>query len=289
MKTVKALIEDTAAQLEAAEIPSARWDAERLVAHGLKKSRLELYTHPESGVDEKTQELLSGLVARRLKRQPLQYLIGSQEFWGLSFKVTPHVLIPRPESELLVEAAVTLCKTRAMKTPPVVADIGTGSGCLTVALAKEIPEAVVYATDVSAQALSIAEENTKAHDLCGRIRFLEGDLWGPLKQEGLTGRIDLLVSNLPYISRASIAQLQSEIREYEPRIALDGGTDGLDLYRRLLAGARDMLAPQSAMILELGMHQAEAVRKSAERFGWRVYRIIKDGANIPRVMILVSS
>lgn len=288
MKTVKALIESTAAQLESAGIPSARWDAELLLAHGLKKSRLELYTHPESGVDEKAQELLSGQVTRRLKRQPLQYLIGFQEFWGLSFKVTPDVLIPRSESELLVEAAVTLRETGSMESP-VVADIGTGSGCLAVALAKEIPASQVYATDISARALSIAKENAKTHGLCGRIRFLKGDLWEPLREAGLAGRVDLLVSNLPYIRRASIARLQSEVRDYEPRIALDGGADGLDLYRRLLAEAKDMLVPQGAMILELGLCQAEAVKETAHRSGLKIHRIVEDGAGIPRVMILASS
>jgi release factor glutamine methyltransferase len=289
MKTLKALIEGTTAQLEAAGIPSARWDAERLLAHGLNKSRLELYTHPEFDVDEKARELLSGLVARRLKRHPLQYLIGFQEFWGYSFKVTPDVLIPRSESELLVEAAVALRETGWMQPKPIVTDMGTGSGCLAVALACEIPGSQVYATDISGRALSIALENAKAHGLCNRIRFLKGDLWEPLRQLDLAGRIDLLVSNLPYIRRASMGQLQSEVRDHEPRIALDGGADGLDLYRRLLADAKEMLIPKGTMILEMGIHQAKAVKEVAQRSGLMIHRIVKDGAGIPRVMILGST
>ena len=285
MKTVKVLIETAAAQLKEAGITGARWDAELLVAHGLNKSRLDLYAYPEVSVDQESQEAVSRLVVRRQSRYPLQYLIGFHEFWGLSFKVTPHVLIPRTETELLVETAVNLYET-GRKSPRVVADIGTGSGCLAVALAKEMPGSWVYATDVSEEALSIAEENAKIHGVEYRVRFLRGDLCEPIKRMGFSGRVDLLVSNLPYIPRAAFAQLQSEVRDYEPRIALDGGADGLDVYRRLLAQAGEVLAKQGMMILELGDRQAEGIKTIVKQYRLVVQQVVEDGFGIPRVIVL---
>ena len=289
MKTVKALIETTTARLQAAGIAQARWDAELLVAHGLKESRLVLYAHPERGVDKEDQATLSSLVARRANREPLQHLIGFQEFWGLSFKVGPDVFIPRPETECIIEAALTFREALKSLTSPIVVDIGTGSGCLAVALAKELPQAQIYATDLSSEALSIAEENARAHGVSGRLRFLKGDLYGPLKRQGLACQINLLVSNPPYIPQTSLEDLQPEVRDYEPRMALDGGVDGLEVYRRLLVEAPALLAPGGIMILELGQGQAADVGALAIRSGLMIYRMVKDGAGIPRVLILLPA
>ena len=287
MKTVKALIEATMARLQAAGIAQARWDAELLVAHGLKESRLMLYAHPERGVDEESEAALLSLVGRRASREPLQHLIGLQEFWGLAFNVGRDVFIPRPETELLIEAALASQEIWLKQASPIVADIGTGSGCLAVALAKELPQAQIYATDLSSEALVTAEENAKAHGVSRRIRFLAGDLYEPLKRQGLAGQIDLIVSNPPYIPRASLAQLQPEVRDYEPRMALDGGLDGLSVYRRLLAEAPALLTPQGVMILELGYGQADEVRALATRSRFMIHRMIRDGAGIPRVLTLL--
>jgi len=287
MKTVKALIEATMARLQAAGIAQARWDAELLVAHGLKESRLMLYAHPERGVDEESEAALLSLVGRRVNREPLQHLIGLQEFWGLAFNVGRDVFIPRPETELLIEAALASQEIWLKQASPIVADIGTGSGCLAVALAKELPQAQIYATDLSSEALVTAEENAKAHGVSRRIRFLAGDLYEPLKRQGLAGQIDLIVSNPPYIPRASLAQLQPEVRDYEPRMALDGGLDGLSVYRRLLAEAPALLAPRGVMILELGHGQADEVRALATRSRFMIHRTIRDGAGIPRVLTLL--
>ena len=287
MKTVKALIEATMARLQAAGIAQARWDAELLVAHGLKESRLMLYAHPERGVDEESEAALLSLVGRRASREPLQHLIGLQEFWGLAFNVGRDVFIPRPETELLIEAALASQEIWLKQASPIVADIGTGSGCLAVALAKELPQAQIYATDLSSEALVTAEENAKAHGVSRRIRFLAGDLYEPLKRQGLAGQIDLIVSNPPYIPRASLAQLQPEVRDYEPRMALDGGLDGLSVYRRLLAEAPALLTPQGVMILELGHGQADEVRALATRSRFMIHRTVRDGAGIPRVLTLL--
>jgi len=287
MKTVKALIETTTARFQAAGIAQARWDAELLVAHGLKESRLMLYAHPERGVDEESEAALLSLVGRRASREPLQHLIGLQEFWGLAFNVGRDVFIPRPETELLIEAALASQEIWLKQASPIVADIGTGSGCLAVALAKELPQAQIYATDLSSEALVTAEENAKAHGVSRRIRFLAGDLYEPLKRQGLAGQIDLIVSNPPYIPRASLAQLQPEVRDYEPRMALDGGLDGLSVYRRLLAEAPALLTPQGVMILELGYGQADEVRALATRSRFMIHRTVRDGAGIPRVLTLL--
>ena len=287
MKTVKALIETTTARFQAAGIAQARWDAELLVAHGLKESRLMLYAHPERGVDEESEAALLSLVGRRASREPLQHLIGLQEFWGLAFNVGRDVFIPRPETELLIEAALASQEIWLKQASPIVADIGTGSGCLAVALAKELPQAQIYATDLSSEALVTAEENAKAHGVSRRIRFLAGDLYEPLKRQGLAGQIDLIVSNPPYIPRASLAQLQPEVRDYEPRMALDGGLDGLSVYRRLLAEAPALLAPRGVMILELGHGQADEVRALATRSRFMIHRTVRDGTGIPRVLTLL--
>lgn len=287
MKTVKALIETAAARFRGAGIASARWDAELLVAHGLKESRLTLYAHPERSVDEEDQATLTSLVARRASREPLQHLIGFQEFWGLKFIVGPDIFIPRPETECIIEAALTFREALQSQASPIVVDIGTGSGCLAVTLAKEIPQAQVFATDLSSEALCVAAENARAHGVSGRLRFLAGDLYEPLRRQGLAGRINLLVSNPPYIPQASLEGLQPEVRDYEPRMALDGGVDGLEVYRLLLAEAPAFLAPGGVMILELGQGQAADVRALAIRSGLMIYRMIKDGAGIPRVLILL--
>lgn len=287
MKTVKALIETTTARLQAAGIAQARWDAELLVAHGLKESRLMLYAHPERGVDEESEAMLLSWVDRRANREPLQHLIGHQEFWGLAFKVGRDVFIPRPETECIIEAALAFREIWLKQASPIVADIGTGSGCLAVALAAELPQARIYATDLASEALVTAEENAKAHGVSRRIRFLAGDLYEPLKREGLAGKISLLVSNPPYIPRASLTQLQPEVRDYEPRMALDGGGDGLQFYHRLLAEAPAWLAPQGVMILELGQGQADDVRALATRSRFMIHRTIRDGAGIPRILTLL--
>jgi release factor glutamine methyltransferase len=289
MTTVKALIEMATAQFQAAGIPSARWDAELLVAHGLHETRLALYARPDSGVNEKDETALKELVLRRARREPLQHLIGAWEFWGRSFKVNSDVLIPRPETEFLIESALAFRGLLKEQEAPTAVDIGTGSGCLAITLAKEIPEARIYASDLSSEALSMAEENAKMHGVSDRIRFLKGDLYEPIKQQGLAGRVNLLVSNPPYIPGAVLMELEPEVRDHEPRIALDGGLDGLLFYRRLLAEAQTVLAPEGMMILELGQGQTADVIPLAVRSGLTVHHILRDYAGIPRVLTLVSS
>lgn len=288
MKEVRGLIQTASEALEAAGIESPRWDAERIVAHLLGRDRLFLYTHPEYRVDPLERLSIEAAVRRRGLREPLQHLTGYQEFWGHRFKVGPQALIPRPESELVIESALHEMAGLAPGASPLAVDIGTGTGCLSVTLALEIPGARIWATDASVAALALARDNAGAHGVSGRIRFAHGDLYEPVFEAGLGGRVDLLISNPPYISRGDFEGLQPEVKDYEPRAALDGGEDGLDYYRRLIKLAPRVLAPGGRMILELGFEQADPVRNLALEAGLRIRRTENDAAGIPRVLVLRS-
>jgi release factor glutamine methyltransferase len=217
-----------------------RLAAEVLLAHVLNVSRAYLLAHPERTLAPDEWEAFARLVARSEQGEPLFYLIGEREFYGMPFKVTPAVLIPRPETEGLVDAALEWARSRAYRTytPLVFADIGTGSGCIAVALAVYLPNSRGYATDLSPEALEVAQENAARHGVASRLTFLQGDLCAPLPEP-----VDLLVANLPYVARSEWADLDPAIREYEPILALDGGPDGLDLIRRFLAQAPGYLRP----------------------------------------------
>lgn len=286
MTNVRSLVKSFTTQLKAVGVQSPRWDAEILVAHGLKKPRLSIYSDPDQVVEPELENRLVSLLDRRLKREPLQYLLGSCEFWGLPFAVGTDVLIPRPETELLIEAACSTKMGLQDMQHPTMVDIGTGSGCLAVALAGEFPDATIYATDCSRESLRVAHQNVVTHGVSNRVHLLRGDLYEPIQRKGLTGQINLLVSNPPYIPRASLPHLQSEVRDHEPVWALDGGPDGLDFYRRLLARARDFLSRGGIMILEFGADQLDAIRGLAHRFQMDVTRIVKDGGGNPRVIVL---
>ena len=270
-----------------AGLPEARREAETLLAHVLGRTRLDLYRSDALGLDPDRRSIFEDLIRRRAGREPLQYLLGGQEFWGLEFYVTPDVLIPRPETELLIEIALESIPEPS-DASITVADLGTGSGCLAVVLAKLFPWARVLATDLSADALRIARLNAVRHDADGRIEFLEGDLFGPLRTAGPARCIDLLISNPPYVPTGEIPVLQPEVRDHEPRIALDGGPDGLDYYRRILAQGIELLRSGGRMGLEIGIRQADDVRTLAEEAGWRVDEIKKDLQKIDRAVVLTK-
>ena len=191
-----------------------------------------------------------------MRREPLAYVLGSREFYGLDFRVTPAVMVPRPETETLVEEA--LAWARARSAPITVADVGTGSGCIVVSLAVHLPDARFLATDVSPAALAVAEENARRHGVAGRVRLLPGHLLEPLP-----GPVDLVVANLPYIPRGRIDSLQPEVRDHEPREALDGGPDGTDLLRPLLRQAGAYLRPGAALMLEIDEEQGATMAQAA--------------------------
>ncbi len=235
-----------------AGVDEARLDAELLAAHVLGVNRAAVLTRPERELTPKELTRLRDLVARRLAREPLAYITGHREFFGLDLAVDARVLIPRPETELLVEHALRFARWAGR--PLAVADVGAGSGAIAVALAAHLPDAQVFALDASPDALAVTAENARRHGVAGRIRCLAGDLLA-----ALPGPVDLVAANLPYVAGTEWDALAPEIRDWEPRQALEAGPDGLDAIRRLLATAPPYVQPGGAVLLEIGAGQGSAV------------------------------
>ncbi|MEO5657403.1 MAG: peptide chain release factor N(5)-glutamine methyltransferase [Nitrospiria bacterium] len=278
-RTRAAWIRWGADRLARAGVEAPRREAEALLAFVLAGPRHAWHLDPDSALTPAQAERMDDAVGRRARRVPPQYLTGSETFCGLEIGVTSEVLIPRPETEGVVTAA-----TRVMtwwNRPTVVADVGTGSGCIALALAAACPTAVVYATDCSTAALHVAAANAGRLGLADRVRFLAGDLLEPLA--ALDVRFDLIVSNPPYVADHEFADLQPEVR-HEPSLALRGGVDGLDFYRRIFAEAARVLAPGGAVVVEVGFGQAAAVCDLAARAGYPVDRVDEDFSGIPRVI-----
>jgi len=257
----------------------AALDAEVLARHVLDCDRATLLTRARDPLPSAFDRLFHALVSRRARREPLAYIVGHREFWGLEFDVTPAVLIPRPETELIVEEALAALPRRdAVRR---IIDVGTGSGCLAVTLAVEFPAARITATDMSHDALAVAYRNAERHNVIGRITFVQADVLSEV-----TGAADLIVSNPPYVPAEDAATLQPEVADYEPAGALFAGADGLDVIRRLLASAPPLLAAGSWLIMEFGFGQEAGVRDAAQRANWTVLRIRCDLQGIPRVAVL---
>jgi release factor glutamine methyltransferase len=254
-------------------------DAEVLLAHARGCQRIELYTSFEEEPTEAVRTSFRELVSRRAEGAPVAYLVGHREFFSLSFQVTPDVLIPRPETELLVVRALDLNKSLAVTQ---IADVGTGSGILAVCCAKHIPECRVTALDLSPEALQIAVANAKQHGVADRIAFLESDLLASCPAED---RFDLIVSNPPYISTAEMAQLDGDVRNHEPHLALDGGAEGTEVIQRLIPQAAERLNQGGWLLIEVSPLNAQRVEQlvSAAQ-GMTLNETIKDLANLPRVV-----
>lgn len=281
MSSLHERLADARETLIRAGIPAeeAALDAEVLARHVLDCDRATLLTRARDPLPSAFDRLYHALIARRIAREPVAYIVGHREFWGLEFDVTPAVLIPRPETELVVEEALASLPRRDIVRH--IIDVGTGSGCLAVTLAVEFPPASVTATDTSHEALAVAYRNADRHNVIGRITFVQADL---LKD--LTEPADLIVSNPPYVPAGDAATLQAEVARYEPSSALFGGPDGLDVIRRLVGSARQHLAAGGWLIIEFGFGQEAAVREVAGEAGWNVARIRSDLQGIPRVAVL---
>jgi len=254
-------------------------DAEVLARHVLSWDRAKLLTHADDPLPPTFDSRFQDLLARRAAREPMAYIVGYREFWGRDFEVTPAVLIPRPETEIIIEEAIE--EARGGQRCDTIVDVGTGSACLAITLALEFPAAHVVATDVSADALVVARRNAVAHGVGSRIAFIECDLL-----EGLEARADLIVSNPPYVSSTEEGHLQPEVDRYEPHAALFAGPDGLGAIARLLQTASAHLAPGGLLVVEFGFGQEAGVRALALRAGWRVARIRPDLQGIPRTAVL---
>lgn len=287
-QSVRESLRDAIAQLERERVPSAALAAELLLMHALGRDRAWMYAHPEQNLDAETRETYFSLVARRASGVPTQHLTGHQEFWGLDFEVTPEVLIPRPETEHAIEVALERLRARAEARRSRdfhVVDVGTGSGCIAVALAHELPAARIAATDVSAAALEVARRNAQRHGVDARIDFIECNLLDTVRQRpGVRQRsFDLVVSNPPYIGRLEAATLPREVREHEPGLALFAGETGTELYAPLIGQAAEVLKPGGFLVLELGHDSAEYVTRALNAPEWSNLSIAGDLAGISRV------
>jgi release factor glutamine methyltransferase len=280
--TILKVIRWTDERFQKEGLPTPRLDAEVLLAATLGTDRVRLYTHFDQPLRVQELTRFREMVQRRLKREPVAYILGQREFWSLPFKVTRDVLIPRPETETLVAEAIRLLAS--IKTEvgnPRVLEIGTGSGAISVALAKELPSLQVAATDVSEKALAIAAENVARNGVKELIRFFRGDLFSPLKKGE---KFHLILTNPPYIPQDQFSDLIPEVRDFEPRLALDGGKDGLDFYRRALSQIGDFLFPGGWFLGEIGAGQGHKILQIAEKnpalgeFGF-----VPDLAGIKRV------
>lgn len=275
--TLRDVLERGAARLVAGPHPEkARRDAETLLLHVSGRMRTDLLAHGEDAISDVQAARYETLLNRRVKGEPLQYITGETEFYGLPFRVTPAVLIPRPETEHLVEKVIVLAS--GFDTQRIV-DIGAGSGAIAVALAHHLPNARVATTDVSDAALAVARENAERNQVLDRISFLQGDLLTPVAGE----RFDLIVSNPPYVALRDHDSLSVEVRDYEPYLALFAGEDGLDVYRRLIPDAYRALALGGFIVLEIGYGQSDAVGDLLNAAGFTQVEFTTDLQGILRV------
>jgi release factor glutamine methyltransferase len=282
--TVGRLLQWTADYLKTRGADSPRLDAEVLLAEALGCQRIELYTTFEETPSEDVRAAFRELVRRRAEGAPVAYLVGRREFYSLSFRVTPDVLIPRPETELLVVAAIDLAKERfsTLDSRLSIADVGTGSGIIAVCLAKHLPAWRVTAVDISTAALAVAEDNAKRHGVSDRIEFVESDLLAAVPADR---RFDFVVSNPPYVAAAEFDKLAPDVRKFEPSTALVAGPRGTEIIERLIPQAAERLRPGGHLLLEIGPAIHEAVRTLLEADGhFELGPTIKDLARLPRVV-----
>ena len=276
--TVTELLDDAVARFRAAGIPSPELDAALLLRHVLQWDRARVVSEARSSIPPSDAARFRALVREREGRKPLQHLTGRRWFWRHEFVVTPEVLIPRPETELIVETSLDLLRSVAR---PVIVDVGTGSGCIALSLAAERPEATVTGTDISAEALRVAATNRARLGLEGRVRLLEGDLLAPVRD--LAGRVDLVASNPPYVAEGD--DLSPEVRDHEPRLALFPREGRSSLYQRLAREAESVLRPGGLLVFEIGMGMEPETTALVRAEGLRVVRVIPDLQGTPRTVV----
>jgi release factor glutamine methyltransferase len=314
---IRAALKQGIAQLREAHVASFTLAAELLLLHVLGRDRTWIYSHPEEQVSPADADRYFALLARRAAGEPTQHLTGKQEFWGLEFEVTLDVLIPRPETEHLIEVALDRLAVREIRAGRKqtltgeglhVADIGTGSGCIAITLAKELPAATIFATEISPAALAVAQRNAARHSVADRIHFIESNLLEKVSTVGAryivplrshranpevhespvtshqSPLLDLIVSNPPYIGRREKETLEREVRDHEPELALYGGEEGYEFYADLIAQSAAHLKPGALLVLELGHNSLPAVQPLLESPTWTNVGVTNDLAGIPRVI-----
>jgi release factor glutamine methyltransferase len=275
--TVQRVIQWTTEHFQKKGLDNPRLEAEVLLAYLLGMDRMGLYLNYDRPLKEEERTAYREMIQRRTAKEPLAYIVGTKEFWSLSFAVSPECLIPRPETEHLVEEAVRIGK--GLKPPLRVLEIGQGCGAIAIALATELGEAEIVATDISVGACSLAQANAERHGVGGRIRFVLGDLF-PRGEKPF----GLICSNPPYIPTTEVLALASEVRDYEPLTALDGGEDGLRFFREIAAGVSPFLVPGGWLLLEMGQGQAPQVATILQEQGFQQIDLIPDLAGVKRVI-----
>lgn len=253
--TVRRALQQAAHALQDHNIQDAYFEAEILLAQALQVSRVSLYSQPERKLTEEENSTFHQLLTRRLCREPLAYITGTQEFYGIKFYVNHRVLIPRPETELLVEEALKAARNYGNKGASVlIADIGTGSGAIAISIALNLPQAKIYASDISTHVLEVARINCQQHNVSKQIVLLHGNLLEPLPEP-----VHILIANLPYVRNSELKKLSPEVKDFEPKSALDGGEDGLAKIYQLLGQVKDKLLPNGCLLLEIGQGQEEVI------------------------------
>jgi|SRR5579875_371195 len=276
------------------QVPSPQLAAELLLMHAVGCTRNDLYVHPERELTPEITNRYFGYIRERLTGKPTQYITGHQEFWGLEIKVTPDVLIPRPETEHVVETVLELVK-RSAKAPDGqhdsgqfqnklrIVDVGTGSGCITLALASELPDAAIFAVDISPAALRVAKDNAERLGLADRVQFLESDLLAWFLEKGEAASFDFVISNPPYVGQDELQMVQREVKQFEPRLAWGGLEKGDEVYRRLFPQARQLLKPGGYVVVEMGYRMRDAV-VGLLGDSWTEIEVRPDLSGIPRVV-----
>ena len=281
MPVLRSVIQDTHRKLEAAGIPDARLEAEVMVMNVMRMARQSIFAEQEAEVSQQQQTAIDSFMERRFDREPLAYILGQREFYGITVMVTPAVLIPRPETEGLVEHALFMALMGMESTELTIADVGTGSGAIAINLAIHLPAAKIFAVDVDDAVLDVASFNIRAHGVPDRVSLAIGDLMDAVPEP-----VDLIVANLPYIPTDRIPMLQLEVQK-EPRLALDGGPDGLDLVRRLLIQAEDKLTKHGIILLELDPEQVPVVQELAlKHFPDGSTSVEQDLAHLDRILAI---
>lgn len=279
---IEAALRGAVDRLREAGCESPRLDAEILLAEALGVSRAYLHARPEKGLPLEARDEFADWVGRRAQREPLAYIVGHREFYGLEFMITPAVLVPRPETEHVVEKVLTLARARSEDEGVRIADVGTGSGAIAVAVVVHLPRAQAWALDSSGEALDVARVNAERHGVADRVHCIQSDLLAALPQP-----VDIVAANLPYISDAEWDGLAPEIRLYEPEMALRGGADGLEVVRALIRQAPGHLLPGGALVLEIGAEQGQAVQEFAQRIlPGATTRLVQDYAGLDRVVVV---
>ena len=266
-------------ELDQSGVAEARREAGSLLSHVIARSRTFLISHAEDQLSEDEWESVEKAVARRAAGEPLQYITGTQDFFGRAFRVTPDVLIPRPETELLVEAALQVMNAGAL-----ICDVGTGSGCIAITLLCERSDACAVAVDISEAALEVARENAAERSVQNRVEFVRSDCFSALNESA--SEFDLIISNPPYVSANALPGLQREVRDHEPLIALSPGADGLTVIRRLLLDAPEFIRGNGHLLMEIGFDQGETVQQLIDQNVWTLREIRPDLQGIPRIVVL---